>query len=171
MSKKTYERIKNYTTSIAIEKTIAEIEKMLATFGVMKIMKEYDSEGRPSRLSFTVLTNHGEMPVKLPVNVEGIKKVFKIQVSEKKLPSKFWNNEGFRKEQARRVGWRIIKDWLDVQLSLLSIGMVKIEEIFLSYIYDSKLEKTMFEMLEERNFNLMIENKSNSQNTEKIKHD
>jgi len=151
---KTYERIKNYTTSISVEKTILEIEKMLAKFGAMKIMKEYNENGEPSRLSFTIMTTHGEMPVKLPVNINGILNVFKVQVSKRKLPNKYWNTE-FSKQQASRVGWRIIKDWLDSQLNLLMIEMVKVEEIFLPYIYNAELKKTVFEMLEERNFNLL----------------
>lgn len=159
---KSYERIKNYTTTIAVEKTIGEIERMLAKFGATRVMKEFDENGTPNKVTFGVLTNHGEMPIKLPVNIKGIMDVFKLQVSRKKLPNKYWGSE-WSKQQAYRVGWRIIKDWLDSQLTLLQIQMVKVEEIFLPYIYNPKLDKTMFQMLEERNFNLMLEDNSNSQ--------
>ena len=36
--------ILNYTTKIPVEKTIGEIEKMLAESGAQKILKEYDNE-------------------------------------------------------------------------------------------------------------------------------
>jgi len=47
---KSYERIKNFSTTIAVEKTIAEIERMLSKYGVTKIMKEFDEFGNTSEL-------------------------------------------------------------------------------------------------------------------------
>ena len=148
MSKKTYKRIKNFSTIISPEKTIAEIEKMLAIYGATKIMKQYDEEGNPVLLAFMIQTDRGEMPIKLPVNLEGIQSTFKKQVSDGKLPKSYWDN----KEQAMKVGWRIIKDWLDAQLTLINVEMVKIEEIFLPYIYDMMSDKTMYEIIEEKGF-------------------
>lgn len=145
---KSYKRIKNYTTTIRAEKTIAEIERMLAIYGASKIMKQYDKEGNPILLAFMIQTDKGEMPIKLPMNIEGVQSVFKKQVSDKKLPKSYWENE----EQARKVGWRIIKDWLDAQLTLINLEMVKIEEIFLPYIYDQISNKTMYEIIEEKGF-------------------
>lgn len=151
---KSFERIKNFSTSIAVETTIAEIEKMLAKYGCAKIMKEYDGNGNVVALSFIVASVHGNLPIKLPLRLEKILDVFKIQVSNKKLPKKFWTGE-WAEQQAGRVGWRIIRDWLDAQLTLLGIEMVKVEEIFLPYIYNPKTQKSLFEMLEERKFNVL----------------
>jgi len=150
---KSYERIKNFSTSIAVVRTITEIEKMLTKYGATKIMKEYDLAGNPAVLIFGIMTERGEMPIRLPIKVDKIMNVFKLQVSNGKLPNKFWGTD-WAKEQAARVGWRIIKDWLDAQLTLLNIEMVKVEEIFLPYMYYDKLGKTVFELLEEQNFNL-----------------
>ena len=49
-------------------------------------------------------------------------------------------------------------DWLEAQLALYFLQMVKIEEIFLPYMYNQRTGKTMFQMLEEKGFNLQIEN-------------
>ena len=54
-------------------------------------------------------------------------------------------------DQARKVAWRILKDWVDVQLALLDMKMVSFEEIFLSYI-QTQDGKTIYEKLEERQF-------------------
>lgn len=150
---RSYERIKNFSTSIDAEKTIMEIERMLAKYGAAKIMKEFDDKGQPYRLSFTIHTQNGEMPIKLPMNKAGLLNVFKMLVSDGKLPRKFWGSD-WSEEQAMRVGWRILLDWLYSQISLLQIEMVKIEEIFLPYIYNAKLGKTMFEIIEQKGFNL-----------------
>jgi len=160
MTQKSYDKIKNFSTSISVEKTIAEIEKMLSKYGATKIMKEYDTDGNPSKLIFAIMTEYGEMPVKLPVNVDKILEVFKYQVSNKLLPRKYWGGE-WTNEQAHRVGWRIIKDWLDAQLALLQIQMVKVQEIFLPYAYDSKSGQTLFQKMEESGFAGYIEENKN----------
>jgi len=156
MKNKSYERIKNFSTTISVEKTLSEIERMLAKYGATKIMKEFDDEGNVKLLAFMIISSKGELPIKLPIQVHKIMEIFKNQVNEKKLPKKYLRN----KEQAYKVGWRIIKDWLDAQLSLLAIEMVKIEEIFLPYIYDFNTKKTMFQIIEDKGFQvLQLENK------------
>ena len=148
MKQKSYERIKNFSTSISVEKTISEIERMLAKYGATKIMKEFDDEGNPKVLAFMIASSKGELPIKLPIQVHKIMEIFKIQVNQGKLPRKYLRD----KEQAYKVGWRIVKDWLDAQLTLLSINVVKIEEIFLPYIYDFNSGKTMFQAMEQKGF-------------------
>ncbi len=166
--------ILNYTTKIPVETTIAEIEKMLADSGASKILKDYDNESNVSSISFTLVTEKGELPFKLPMNKEGVLQVLKNQSGEYRkqksrsggyrqqvrvVPAKMVN-----KEQAARVGWRIIKDWLESQLALFFLQMVKIEEIFLPYMYNAQSGKTMFQMLEEKGFDKLIEHKGDDTN-------
>ena len=54
-------------------------------------------------------------------------------------------------EQAYRVAWRNILDWVEAQMALLEIEMAKIEEIFLPYMVNSTGE-TFFERIEQRGF-------------------
>ena len=54
-------------------------------------------------------------------------------------------------EQAYRVAWRNILDWVEAQMALLEIEMAKIEEIFLPYMVNSTGE-TFFERMEQRGF-------------------
>lgn len=164
---KSYEKIKNFSTTISVEKTISEIERMLAKYGDTKIMKEYDEFGNPNKLIFAIMTDHGEMPVKLPINTDKVLNVFKIQVSDGKLPRKFWGDE-WAVEQASRVGWRIIKDWLDAQLTILQIEMVKVQELFLPYAYDAKSDQTLFQKMEKSGFAGYIEEPKNNIQHEKI---
>lgn len=126
-----------------------EIEKILARMGASHIYKMYD-EGVPRALAFKVFIKGQEVGFKLPMNEDKLLQVFKTQVSNKQLPRKYWEDT----EQARRTGWRIIKDWIDSQMALLEIELVKIEEIFLPYMYDAEKDKTLFEILEARDFDL-----------------
>ncbi len=161
--------ILNYTTKIPVETTIAEIEKMLADSGASKILKDYDQESNVSSISFTLVTEKGELPFKLPMNKESVLQVLKNQSGEYRRQKSRSGGYGqqvrvipdsmVNKEQADRVGWRIIKDWLEAQLALFFLQMVKIEEIFLPYMYNAKEDKTMFQMLEEKGFDKLIEHK------------
>lgn len=56
-------------------------------------------------------------------------------------------------KEAYRVAWRNILDWLEAQVALLDIGMVKIEEIFLPYVLTPS-GTTVYEELEGRHFHL-----------------
>lgn len=167
---RSYERIKSFSTQVPVTRTISEIEKMLTKYGASKIMKEYNGDN-PIMLAFAIMTEHGEMGVRLPIRPEKIQEVFKLQVSDGKLPRKYWDGD-WANEQAARVGWRIIKDWLDAQLTLLNIQMVKLEEIFLPYIYNDKLKMTVFEMIEENKFNFdLLESHKAEEKTEYISKD
>ena len=156
--------ILNYTTKIPVETTIAEIEKMLADSGASKILKDYDNESNVSSISFTLITDKGELSFKLPMNTEAVLQVLKNQSGEYRKQAsgkrvRVVPDSAVNIEQAARVGWRIIKDWLESQLALFFLQMVKIEEIFLPYMYNAKLDKTMFQVLEEKGFDKLIEHK------------
>lgn len=150
---RTYDRLKNFSTSIEVEKTVMEIERMLAKFGAKKILKEYDHNQRVVGLAFIIETQNGEMPIKLPAKVDKIEQVFKVQVSKGFLPRKYWDSD-WAKQQSARTAWRTIKDWIDAQFALISIEMVKVEEIFLPYAYSSQLGQTLFEAIENRKIDL-----------------
>lgn len=155
--------ILNYTTQVKVETTIIEIEKLLSQSGAQKILKEYDNEGNICSISFIIATPNGDLPFRLPMNQDAVLQTLKNQSGEYKrsggqnkrvVPLNKVNSA-----QAARVGWRIIKDWLEAQLALYFLQMVKIEEIFLPYMYNEQSGKTMFQLLEDRNFNFQLEDK------------
>lgn len=143
--------LKNYTTSISIEKTIGEIESILAKHGVTTIYKVYDEKGIISGLAFKIFTNDQELGFKLPMDAQKILIVFKNAVRQGKLQRKYADNL----DQARRTGWRIIKDWVDSQMALQEINLAKLEEIFLPYLYDQKNDETLFQKLEKKGFKML----------------
>jgi len=135
----------NYSTTVDAYKTVAEIEQMLVKHGAKSIMKSYEGEDVTS-LSFLIDTGNGNIPVKLPVRLDD---VLQVLTEQKKAHPKA--NIKATREQANRVAWRILKDWIEVQMALLDMQMVKFEEIFLSYIEIAD-GKTIYEKLEEKHF-------------------
>lgn len=118
--------LKNYTTNISSGRTIGEIQQILSKHGATAIMTEY-KDGEATALSFKINTTKGEVGIKLPSNIDRVLKVLK---SQKQKNGQIKDT----KEQATRVAWRIIKDWIEAQMAILEIEMVDMEEIFLPYV-------------------------------------
>ena len=147
--------LKNYTTTIKVEQTISEIEGILTKHKVTDIWKQYSEEGEVIGLNFIVQTAHGKLPFRLPANFTAVNQVLKNQKKDGKLSSISWDKINDM-AQARRVAWRILLDWIDAQLALVELEMVKIEQVFLPYMYDSKTEKTLFETLQQQGFKNLL---------------
>lgn len=118
--------LKNYTTNICSARTIGEIQQILSKHGATAIMTEYE-DGEAIALSFKINTTRGEVGIKLPSNIDKVLRVLKNQ-RQKNTQIKD------TKEQATKVAWRIIKDWIEAQMAILETEMVDMEEIFLPYI-------------------------------------
>lgn len=137
----------NYTTTITVEKTIGEIFAMLAAARVSAIQSEYDGAGNITAIAFKIRTDHGVVPFLLPANIQAACSILSKQAYNRQIPSRFQNDV----PQARRVAWRIIRQWLEAQLALVSLGMAKMEEVFLPYAQGPD-GKTVFETLKDRHF-------------------
>ena len=136
--------ILNYTTTIDPLKTQSEIERILVKHNAKSIMKNYDGEYVTS-MSFLIDNGINQVPVKMPVKAAEC-----LRVLEKEKAAGGKNIKATR-DQAERVAWRILKDWLEAQMALLDVNMVSLQEIFLPYIVDQS-GQTVYEKLEQRNF-------------------
>ena len=137
--------ILNYTTTVDSFKTVSEIEYILMKHKAKSIMKNYEGESITG-LSFLIDTGVQQIPVRLPVKVDECLKILKKEKREN--PKKQIKDT---REQAERVAWRILKDWVEAQMALLDIEMVRFEEIFLPYI-ETGNGQTVYERLEEKQF-------------------
>ena len=133
--------ILNYTTTIAVEKSIAEIQRMLVARGAETIVVQY-ANGRPGALFFIIPTPYGKVPFRLPANIEAITRVMERQRVRKQVPL----------DMAERVAWRIIKDWCKAQMAILETEMVDLEQIFLPYMVSQN--KTLYEVMKEHRLQL-----------------
>lgn len=123
----------NYTTKINVHKTVAEMQKMLADQGAARVGVEY-ADGRPVGVSFGLDTPHGPRSFTLPVNAAAMQALLiaKDRAGELRSGSRA---DRTSLEQAERVAWRVVKDWLAAQLALVATEMVRLDEIFLPYLH------------------------------------
>jgi hypothetical protein len=142
--------ILNYTTQIASDKTIAEIQRALARSGARSILSEFDDQGDIVSVSFQIMVDGELLGFRLPAEWEPILTILKNdpQVTPKlRTP-----------EQARRVAWRIIKDWIEAQLAIIETKMVKPEQAFLPYML-TNTGQTIYETFVNNPHNLLGDGK------------
>ena len=132
----------NYTTKVDVFTTLGAIQGQLVKHGAKKIMQDYDDDGHITALSFLVETPTGPRGIRLPANVDAVYTVLTLQRVK------------CDREQAERVAWRIVKDWVEAQMAILESEMVQMDEIFLPYMVN-KTGQTMFQAY--RNNQLMLD--------------
>jgi len=136
--------IANYSTTVEAIKSIGEIQGNLVAHGARSILMNYMKDGTIESLSFIVETPYGEMPIRLPVDIEAILKILK----EQRIPPRYAN-----RQQAIRIAWRIIRDWIRAQMAILETEMVRMEQIFLPYMI-TKDNRTLYEAMVDKKFYL-----------------
>lgn len=139
--------ILNYTTSISCEKSISEIQSCLAKHGANKIVTDYANK-LPSAVTFCLSLNGNMVAFSLPANYSGVLKAMK---NDRKIP-----NSKCTDEQAQRVSWRIVKDWVYAQMAIVEAQLADMAEVFLPYAI-TKNGNTLYKEVQSNGM-LMIEN-------------
>jgi hypothetical protein len=140
--------IKNYSTSVSEDKTVSEIQTCLSRKGALEVLVQYDS-GRPAAVFFRYKVGDNIVPFRLPCNFDGVFKAMCKGYKDGRLRNRFERDPKSR-EQARRVAWRILKDWVEAQMAIVEAEQAQLAEVFLPYaVYQDG--KTMFERFAESN--------------------
>ena len=142
--------LKNYTSTVPMTNSISKIEHKLAQAGATHIAKSYNKE-RPVGMIFQIPINGNPMTFKLPAKTE---RVLDFMVRQRARPPKKTQLEAIRK-QADRTGWKILSDWIDIQVSIIQLDQAEPIEVFLPYLYDGKKDRTLFDKLKESDFKLL----------------
>ena len=133
----------NYTTQIKADKTAGECLAMLGTNGASAIAITYQDR-KPSGIAFRLDTPHGVRQFQLPVNVGGMHKSLMKANQRGDIPVRYTEVE-----HARRVAWRVAKDWLAAQLAIVAAEMASLDEVFLPYL-QVESGQTLYEAYRER---------------------
>jgi hypothetical protein len=120
----------NYTTVIDPQKSAGECVAMLARHGVTALGQTFDGKGVPTGLTFQIMTPWGMRQYSLPINVTGTNAALAKAYSKRLIPLRYANLE-----QAQRVAWRVMRDWLEVQLALINAGVAELNQVMLPYMH------------------------------------
>jgi hypothetical protein len=144
--------IRNYTSSVQADRSIAQIERKLVVAGARNIAKQYDEQHRVSGLVFDLPVGEGEhkktVPVALPARVERVAEA--IMATYRRGP----RDKQKIYQQSERTAWKLMLDWVDVQLSLIELNQAEPAEVFMPYFVCAG-KKTMYQVFSENNFKML----------------
>lgn len=143
--------ILNYTTEVPAQKTVAEIIGMLSRKGAASITQDFFEDGRVKAVSF--LLTVGGLPIRflLPANTEGVAGVLaKEKPYTYRSPGSRDQYAMKQRQQAERIAWRILKDWIEAQMALIESGQAEAAQVFMPYAQHGN-GQTMYQLWVENN--------------------
>jgi hypothetical protein len=143
--------LKNYTSTVPVINSINKIEYRLAQAGATHIGKTYEKE-RPTGLMFQLMINNIPNTFQIPAKTE---KVYHYMYSQKRKRPTAIQADSIR-QQADRTAWKILADWVDIQITLIQMEQAEAAEIFLPYHFNHKTGQTLFQEVKENNFKYLL---------------
>lgn len=135
--------IKNYTSSVPAITSMGRIEQCLVEAGATDISKSYGHDKICSAIRFRMMIKDTPVFFQLPANVDAC---FKVLWGEIKRPKPETKNNVM--QQAERTAWKIVSDWVEIQLSMIKLEQAKALQVFLPYVYHPESNTTLFERIE-----------------------
>lgn len=95
----------------------------------------------------------GQVPMffQLPAKIEPCFKVLWAEIKRPQVDTKKKTQE-----QAERTAWKIVADWVDIQISMILLEQAEPLQVFLPYAYNPVTETTFYEQLKEGNFKALL---------------
>jgi hypothetical protein len=132
--------LKNYTTQVPADRSIAEIQQALVKNGASGVAYEFEPGGRIAGLMFRLNVHGQTVQFSLPVNW----KLLQVVLKEQKVRN--WQDEHY----VYRVAWRNLRDWVLAQMALYETAMVELPQVFLPFAQNAATGKTLYESVKSR---------------------
>lgn len=165
--------LKNYTSDVPVSQTIYRIEQVLIKCGVTGITKEYGTNAEISAIHFHIKLEADKAPItiRLPADKEAAHQALWLDyvgADTDKLAKdgnsiQRWSGSNKKKtkahfrDQAERTAWKLMQDWVEVQLSMIQMKQADFVQVFLPYVWDGK--QTFYTALKDRGFRGLLPEK------------
>lgn len=162
--------LKNYTSEVPVTQTIHRIEQVLIKCGVSGITKEYGPSGETIAIRFHIKPGAEipEMTIRLPADRDkALDALWLDYVGGDKLNAKGdaidgWGSRKKKRkqdfaQQAERTAWKIVQDWIEVQMSMIQMKQAEYPEVFLPYVWDGRT--TVYQRIKESGFRNLLPEK------------
>lgn len=151
--------LKNYTSTVPASTSMSNIEKYLVAAGATDISKTYKDQVCIG-IRFRIIHKTAESPnlgvplfFELPAKIDAC---FKVLYAEVKRP----NSETRQRimKQAEITAWKIIADWVQIQLAMIQLDQAELLQIFLPYAWNPNTQKTYFETIKDAGYKALLGN-------------
>lgn len=144
--------LKNYTTEVKADRSVALIEALLVDFGATSIAKQYAElpplVGRfPVGLNFIIEVKGNSQVIQMPVNVGGVA----IWLRSKRPQS----SDKAITEQALRIAWKQQYEILHLQLGQVEMQQREALAVFLADLFMETEGVTLYEKMKQTGYKLL----------------
>lgn len=146
--------IKNYTSNVEPEDSVARIEAMLVEVGASHISKEYSGNREIQGISFMIKNPaaEGKLAFRIPAHIGKVRGVLDRQQPAK---GKLNKDQAARRtqrlnDQSRRTAWKLVHDWVELQLAMIAMEQAELMEVFLPYLWTGR--ESFYEKLKGQQF-------------------
>ena len=147
-------KLKNYSTTIPAERSISEIQGILVKFGAKSIMLDTQDK-RVTEIKFLYQIDDTLLPFKLPVNIENTTEFLWKEYRKSSSRGRKTRDDFY--DEAERISWRIARDWVHAQVSLLAIEAVELIDIFAGYLMtNTETGETIADKIKSGDFKKML---------------
>lgn len=144
--------IRNYTSTVDASKSMARIEELLVEIGATNINKQYQDK---VCTGITFLLYDPQLQQTLAFHLKAqMEECFTVLWKEVKRPQS--NTKEMLMKQANRTAWKILRDWTEIQCSMILLKQAKPLQMFLPFMYDMKSNQTLFERINSGQINLLL---------------
>jgi hypothetical protein len=142
--------IKNYTSEVPVAQTIHRIQQVLVKCGVSGITTEYGPNADITAIKFHIKVDPKmpEITIRLPADREAAQQALWLDyVDGDRLSDDGtrleWNPRKKKTKadflvQAERTAWKLVQDWIEVQMSLIQMRQAETLQVFLPYVWNGK---------------------------------
>lgn len=159
--------LKNYTSDVPASITIGRIQALLIKIGVASISMEYGAKGEITAITFHISIG-GKKPIaiRMPADVESaVTALFLDYADGQKITPDGNRIDTYDRRRARktradfrdqgeRTAWRLMQDWLEVQISMIQLQQADPLQVFLPYAWDG--EQSFYQRLKAGNFKALM---------------
>ena len=121
--------LKNYTSTVPASTSMSRIMKSLVEAGATDISMKYTDQICTAITFRMVIAGQVPMFFQLPAKIDPC---FKVLYAEVKRPQP--DTKKRIREQAERTAWKIVSDWVDIQLSMIQLEQAEPLQVFLPFV-------------------------------------
>jgi hypothetical protein len=147
--------IKNYTSTVDYNKSMAKINQLLVEIGADNVNYRYENK-ICTGVTFLLFDEDVKQTIAFHLKTQ-VEEVFTILFKDVKRPRPE-TKENCR-QQAMRTAWKILADWTEIQCSMVLLKQAKPLQMFLPFMYDHKSNQTVYEKLISGKTNLLTNGK------------
>jgi hypothetical protein len=131
-------RVLNFTTTITVDKTVGEIQRILVAHDATMISMRFDDDRQVEAIEFHLRLDSVERAFRLSANWRMVRMrlIAHHNKGKRSYTRGFWTERSLPAgldDQARRTSWRILKDAVEVMLNLADAGIADTGQILFGF--------------------------------------